>query len=182
MAMPIVRRCLPPLRRLLAERAGVTAVEAALVLPPFLLMAFGILEVALLYFAAATLEGQVGEASRQIRTGAVQQSGDPTQAFRDLLCDNLGGLVACSDVIVDVRRYDNFTNVSYPPYFDDEAQEEGAQFTPGAPGDIVVVRVAYRWRILTPFLSEFLGDGGGRTKLLSASSVFRNEPYLGPLN
>jgi hypothetical protein len=46
----------------------------------------------------------------------------------------------------------------------------------------VVVRTAYRWRILTPFLAEYLGDGGGSTKLLSASAVFRNEPYEGPLN
>ncbi len=84
-------------------------------MPPFIFMAFGIIEVALLYFVAATLEGQVGQASRQIRTGNVQGSGDPQQAFRDALCGTLGGLVTCSDVIIAVRRYSSFANVSYPP-------------------------------------------------------------------
>jgi Flp pilus assembly protein TadG len=182
MKMSIARRCLDATRRFLRARGGVTAIEAALVMPAFLFMAFGIVEVALLYFVAATLEGQVGQASRQIRTGNVQATTDPEQAYRDLLCGNLGGLVTCSDVIIDVRRYSSFGAITYPPYFDDDGEEQGAQFTPGAPGDIVVVRTAYRWRILTPFLAEFLGDGGGPTKLLSATSVFRNEPFQGPLN
>jgi Flp pilus assembly protein TadG len=182
MASSLVHRVGVAFRRFVRACAGVTAIEAALVMPPFLFVAFGIIEVALLYFVAATLEGQVSQASRQIRTGNVQQAGDPQQAFRDLLCGNLGGLVTCSDVIVDVRRYGSFGAVSYPPYFDDEGDADDAQFTPGAPGDIVVVRVAYRWQILTPFLAEFLGDGGGRTKLLAASTVFQNEPYQGALN
>ena len=176
------QRCLAALKRFARACAGVTAIEAALVMPAFLFTAFGIIEVALLYFVAATLEGQVSQASRQIRTGNVQQSGDPQAAFRALLCGNLGGLVTCSDVIIDVRRFGSFGAVSYPPYFDNDGEADNAQFTPGAPGDIVVVRVAYRWRILTPFLAEFLGDGGGATKLLAASTVFQNEPYQGALN
>ena len=181
MAFPTARRCRDAIRRLLTERSGVTAIEAALIMPPFIFMVFGILEVALLYFVAATLEGQVGQASRQIRVGLVQAAEDQQQAFRDALCGNLGGLMACSDVIIDVRRFSNFTSVDYPSYFNKDGEQENNQFLPGAPGDIVVVRVAYRWRILTPFLAQFLGDGGGSTKLLAATSVFRNEPYQGPL-
>ena len=177
-----LRRCLAAVRRFLRARDGVTAIEAALVMPPFIFMAFGIIEVALLYFVAATLEGQVGQASRQIRIGSVQGAGDPQVAFRNALCDTLGGLLRCDDVVIDVRRYSSFAAVTYPSYFDADGQQQNAQFAPGAPGDIVVVRVAYRWQILTPLLSEFLGDGGGQTKLLAASTVFRNEPYQGPLN
>lgn len=182
MGQSILRRCRAALARFARACAGVTALEAALVMPAFLFTAFGIIEVAMLYFVAATLEGQVGQASRQIRTGNVQSSANPQQAFRDLLCGNLGGLIACSDVIVDVRKFSSFGSVAYPPFFNDEGEEDDAKFLPGAPGDIVVVRVAYRWRILTPFLAEFLGDGGGSTKLLAASTVFRNEPYEGPLS
>lgn len=181
MALSIFRRCRAALARFRRARDGVTAVEAALVMPAFLLAAFGIIEVAMLYFVAATLEGQVGEASRQIRTGNVQQSADPQQAFRDLLCGRLGGLISCADVIVDVRKFGSFGSVTYPPYYDEDGEEDGAQFIPGAPGDIVVVRVAYRWRLLTPFLGYMLGDNGGSTKLLTAGTVFRNEPYQGPL-
>jgi Flp pilus assembly protein TadG len=181
MAQSLVGCIRAALGRFRRARDGVTAIEAALVLPPFLFTAFGIIEVAMLYFVAATLEGQVGQASRQIRTGNVQLAADPQQAFRDLLCGNLGGLIACEDVIIDVRRYDGFGSVDYPSYVDDDGEPEDNQFAPGDPGEIVVVRVTYRWRILTPFLAEFLGDGGGMTKRLSAGSVFRNEPFQGPV-
>ena len=36
-------------------RLGVTAIETALIMPPFLLMCFGIIEVAMLYFVATAL-------------------------------------------------------------------------------------------------------------------------------
>jgi len=162
-------------------RRGVTAIEAALVMPAFALMTFGIIETAMLYFAAAALEGQVGEASRQIRTGNVQKSGDPAAEFRNLLCDQLGGLVRCSDVIIDVRRFNSFNSVNYPPYVDEDGMPSDASFTPGGPGDVVLVRVTYRWQILTPFLAYHLGDGGTSSKQLQALAVFRNEPYEGAL-
>ena len=163
-------------------RRGVTAVEAALVMPAFVLMTFGIIETAMLYFAAAALEGQVGEASRQIRTGKVQKSGDPNAQFRSLLCDKLGGLVRCDDVVIDVRRFNNFNSVDYPVYVDENGMPIGATFTPGGPGDVVLVRVTYRWQILTPFLGQYLGDGGTTTKKLQSLAVFRNEPYEGAIN
>jgi len=161
-------------------RSGVTAIEAALVMPPFLLLSFGIIEVSLLYLAASTLEGQVGFAARQIRTGNVQNAADPIGEFEQMIC---GGqtFIKCEKLIIDVRNFASFSDVTYPSYFNADGDPENNLFDPGGAGDTVLVRVAYQWNILTPFLAPYLGDGGG-TKLLHSAAVFRTEPYDGPIN
>jgi Flp pilus assembly protein TadG len=176
-AVDRVRRLARAAGRFAANRRGVTALEVALILPLFLFVIFGIVEVAMLYFVAAALEGQVGEASRQVRTGNVQASGDPLGSFRTLLCGPIAIVVDCARLIVDVRRYDSFAVVEYPEYIDEEGEPDDTQFLPGGAQDIVVVRVSYDWSILTPGLRLYLGDGGGPVKRLAATAVFRNEPF-----
>jgi Flp pilus assembly protein TadG len=164
-------------RRLFRSKSGLTAVEVALVLPPFILLTFGIIETAMLYFIATSLEGQVAAAGRQIRTGNVQAGGSPIDEFKNLLCGGLGGLIDCDNVVLDVRNYPNWSNVTYPSFLDEDGNPSGNTFSPGGPGNIVVVRVAYRWTILTPFLGEFFGDAGGQSKQLHSAAAFRNEPF-----
>lgn len=161
-------------------RRGVTALEAALVLPPFFVLTFGIFELSTMFFAAATLEGQVGEAARQIRTGAVQSSGDPTGTFSTLLCQNLSTMMTCGDVVIDVRRYDDFGDVNYPDFVDSDGAADNNQFLPGGPGDVVLVRVAYRWQFMTPMIGHLLGEGSSNSKQLVSTSVFMNEPFGNP--
>jgi len=161
-------------------RRAVTAVEVALVMPMFAFTCFAVIETAILYFVATTLEGRIAEASRQIRTGNVQGAEDPLTAFREILCGETGSLVACDDVVLDVRSFGDFASVDYPGYVDEAGAAENAQFQPGGPGDVVLVRATYRWRIITPFLAYALADSGN-IKYLSALAVFRNEPYAGPI-
>ncbi|MDP6563683.1 MAG: pilus assembly protein [Alphaproteobacteria bacterium] len=162
-------------------RAGVTAIEAALVMPAFLLMCFGIIEVSLMYFVATTLEGQVALASRQVRTGNVQQEGDPLEAFRTLLCSG-APFVDCDRLVLDVRNYGSFGEIEYPEYTDEEGEASNNEFLPGASGDIVLVRISYRWEVTTPFLQHYLADSGSSSKTLNAAAVFQNEPYEGAIN
>jgi len=165
------------LSRFARARDGLTAIETGLIMPLFLLMCFGLIEVGMLYFTGAALEGQVAEASRQIRTGNVQQAANPETAFRDILCNGGFGLVSCDDVIIDVRTFSNFGAVNYPSYYDEDGNPSGETFTPGGSGEVVLVRVALHWELFTPLLSELLGDAGGQSKLLTGSAIFRNEPY-----
>jgi len=165
------------LRRLLASKRGLTAIETALVMPVFILLSFGIIETAMLYFIATSLEAQTAAAGRQIRTGSVQAAADPLQAFKDVLCGGLGGLIECNKVILDVRSYSSFGGVAYPSFLNPDGTPNNPQFQTGGPGDIVIVRVIYQWQILTPFLGQFFGDDGGQTKRLSSAAAFKNEPY-----
>jgi hypothetical protein len=49
------------------------------------------------------------------------------------------------------------------------------QFSPGNPGDIVVVRVMYLWPVFTAPLLANLSNGN---RLIMASSAFQNEAYI----
>ena len=127
-----------------------------------------------------SFEAMVAEASRQIRTGNVQDSANPQAAFAALLYGNLQNLIACENVVIDVRRFASFSTVNYPEYVDTDGNAANAQFVPGNPGDVVLVRVTYRWQLLTPFLDHLMADTGS-TKFLGAAALFRNEPYRGPI-
>ena len=148
-----------------------------MILPLFLFIMFGIFEVAMLYFVAAALEGQVAEASRQIRTGTVQKADDPLEAFRELLCGPLEMAINCDRVVIDVRKYTSFSLVEYPDYVDEDGEGDENAFTPGDAREIVVVRASYRWNLLVPGMGLYLGDNGASYKTLRSAAVFRNEPF-----
>jgi Flp pilus assembly protein TadG len=65
------------LGRLAKERRGAITVEYALLALPFFTILFAIIETGYIFFAAILIEGATAEASRQIRTGAVQQAALP---------------------------------------------------------------------------------------------------------
>ena len=170
-------------RRFLGASGGATALEFALVIPPFILMTFGILETTLVMFVATQLEASVQSAARQIRTGNVQGATDPLDTFKTLMCQKFELVASCDDqLVIDVRRFDDFQSVDFPPFVDQNGQANGNTFTPGAAGDIVLVRVTYNWQIKTPMLGRLLADDGVSRKMLMATAAFRNEPYNGPLN
>ena len=167
---------------LMGDIRGAVAIEFALVMLPFCLLIFGIIEIAILYMAAMSLEDAVSTAGRQIRTGIVQSSGNSAaqlQMFREKFCNEVATVVACNDKLtIDVRSFTSFSSVTFTPLIDEDTGElVPTTFTPGAGGTINLVRVAYSYKIMTPLLGQFLGDGSNNTKILEASTVFRNEPF-----
>lgn len=165
------------LRRLKGEERGAAAVEMAMLMVPFFTIFFAMIETGYMYLTAVIIEGATAEASRQVRTGAVQQSGAPITIFRQLLCTNIYGIIPCDELQVDVRNFAQFGGAGGPAM---TGSGTGNAFSPGAAGDIIVVRVAYKVEFITPFLSEILSLGGGDgSRLLISSSAFRNEPFDG---
>lgn len=158
-------------------RAGVTAVEFALIAPAFFAMMFGIVESSIMYYLATSMEGEVQVAARQIRTGVVQGSADPVDAFQDLLCTNLSGLMDCEAVVIDVRTFPDFGAFDRPRLIDDDGNPQNESFDPGSAGDVVLVRIAYRYNIVTPMLSHLFYGGGDGFVDLYAAAAFQNEPY-----
>lgn len=176
--MRIQSLLLAPVRRFIEARAGVTAVEFALIAPSFLMMLFGTLESSIMYYIATSMEGEVQIAARQIRTGNVQNADDPLAAFRSALCSNLGNLAACESVVIDVRTFPDFGAMDRPPLIDEDGNPQNENFSPGGGGDVVLVRIAYRYPVMTPFLGQFIGGGGGHFDFYAAAA-FQNEPYDG---
>lgn len=175
----LMRNFMAAIRRLGGDRRGITSVEIAMLALPFLTILFAIIETGYMFFLAILLEGATADAARQIRTGNVQQSGSPLAQFQSILCARLWGMIACpANVIIDVRNFSRFDD-AVPAMAADQA---GSTFAPGNPGDVVVVRVAYSWHFVTPFLETALANADGGTRTFIASAAFRNEPYAGPLN
>jgi Flp pilus assembly protein TadG len=167
-------------RRFGVACGGSSIVEFALVVPPFLLMMMGILEISMVLFVSVHLEGSVHEAARQIRTGNVQNAASPIGEFRTILCGRLEVVLDCDGrLVIDVRPFNQFNSITFAPFYDENGEAQGNGFSPGTAGEIVLVRVAYNWNITTPLLGKLLADDGVSRKVILAAAAFRNEPFNG---
>jgi len=175
-------KLMAPARRFARAQDGATAVEFALVAAPFLALIFAIIETALVFFAGQTLETAATDAARLIMTGQAQTAGYSQSDFKTAVCNRLaGGLFDCTNgVYVDVKTYSSFTSINTaPPIVNGKLDTSNMTYTPGGPGNIVVVRLYYQWPIIVSMLGDNLANLNGNQRLLMATSVFRNEPYGG---
>jgi Flp pilus assembly protein TadG len=177
----------PRLSRFLARFAhterGATAIEFALVSLPMLMMIFGLLELALVFMVMTTLDSATERASRQIRTGQFQNGAITNMgAFKDLICARMTWLTSqCpAQVSLDVRTFKTYADMAAVPAVNPATFNTVTPcFSPGQPGDKVLVRVYFAWTLFTPLLDaplENMGAGSGK-RLLSSTTAFINEPY-----
>ena len=166
-------------RRFSGDRRGAAALEFALVATPFFMLLFGILEIALIFFASAVIEDGVAEAARDIRTGQLQTAGQNEADFRAIICQRIDAVADCGRLRVDVRRFEDFASTDFtaPQDEDGELDDSGFQFDPGQAGDVVVVRVFYDWPLLGPGMINGLSNMPGNRRLISSATAFRNEPF-----
>lgn len=167
-------------RRFVRHEEGATAIEFGIVAAPFLGLMFAIMETALVFFASQTLETAVADSARLIMTGQAQQAGYSQQQFKDQVCNRIKGLFDCqTGMWIDVKTYDTFGSISNdkPIGSDGKLQTSNFGYTPGGPGQIVVVRIMYEWPVFASVLNFSLADLSGSKRLLIATAAFRNEPY-----
>lgn len=183
-------------RRLMAGRAarrfarhqdGAAAVEFALVAVPFLALLFALLETALVFFAGQTLEAAVTDSARLILTGQAQTGVSPTtgivgysqQDFKNAVCARIYGLFDCANgVYVSVQTYSSFGSASTAaPVVNNKLDTTNLPFNMGNPCAIVVTQLYYQWPIYVSLLGNNLSNLNGGYRLLTATAVFRNEPY-----
>lgn len=187
-------------RRLRDDCTGATAVEFAIVSVPFLGLLFAIFQTSLAFFMQQGLTVAVGTAARQVLIGQVQSNASITtwQNFRDqVICPPAPAtslwpsFMTCANLVVDVRPAASFTsttsNSTNASFLFDGT---GARFQPGCQGEIVVVRAAYPMPIYLPIITAGSVGGpvntntsgqtsynGRMVQMLTAASVFRNEPF-----
>ena len=172
------------LRQFLGSESGVTAIEFAMVAPPFIALMMAIFEVAIMLFSEYVIEHGVGKAARMIRTGEVQTLELSKSEFKTLVCGNLASYLGCADNLhVDVRKFTDFAAVSLPAPLTAEGQLSSAvttdsNYEPGDPFDVVVVRVYYAWSLFAPGLT-YMANMADDKRLLSGGAAFRNEPFGG---
>jgi Flp pilus assembly protein TadG len=163
---------------------GAVAVEFAIIATPFIALILATVQTALAFFAGQVLESAVADSSRAILTGSAQNAGLTQSGFASLVCTKIQTLFNCSNLMIDVRTATSFSaaNTSMPTLtFDANGNPTNSwSYSPGSPGDIVVMCVMYQWPVFLGPLGLSLSNEGNGNLLLMATAVFKNEPYTGP--
>lgn len=161
------------------DRKGATAVEFALIAGPFFFFLTALVEVAAIFFAATVIENAVLETAREIRTGQVQAGGMDADGFRDAVCDRVEVIADCGRLEFDVRVFQDFDTSGAPDALGDngELDTDNMGYDPGDAGDIVMVRVFYRWPLLMPNFMGQMANMPRNERLITSATVFRNEPW-----
>jgi Flp pilus assembly protein TadG len=167
------------LRRFRRNRRGSAAVEFALVAPVFFALLFAIIETGIVFFASQVLETVTQDSARMIMTGQAQTGGYTQSQFKTYVCGKISVLFDCvNGIYVDVKSYPGFSSVSISDPIDASKNfVPPNNYSPGGPGDIVVVRLFYQWPLIVTGLGYNISNLSGSKRLLSATAAFRNEPY-----
>ena len=160
------------------QQDGAAAVEFAMVAAPFLAMVFAIIETAIVFFAGQALETAAADSARLIMTGQAQNAGYDQTKFKEAVCAKIYGLFNCSGgLLVDVKSYTSFASVPLTKPITNSVLDTAVGYSPGAPGDIVVVKLMYQWPVYVSLLGLNLSDLTGGKRLLISTVAFRNEPF-----
>lgn len=155
------------------DERGAAAIEFAFVAPVLFFALLSLVEIGMLAMMSSGLDNAVVEASRRIRTGRADAA-TSAQTFEDQICANLGGsLNACRErLVTSVDKFTSFGGanavISTPP--DDSFDKGGA-------GDIIIVKVDYRWPLMSPFIATGYDRQGPLEVTLGSRNAFKNEPF-----
>lgn len=197
--MPLFRYARAPAALLASfwrNRKGVTAIEFGLISAPLFGLIFAIMQSSLAFFMQQGIRAALDVAARQVLTGEAANNTAIVDgpSFRDqLICGKgvLPSFVTCANIVIDIRAASSFSslgandvNASFMP--------SGAQYNAGQPCQIMIVRAAYPMPSFLPMitwggsynlvtnLTGLTTYNGQLVKMLTAASVFRNEPYVPP--
>ena len=152
------------LRALRRDPSGTNMVEAAIITPLLLLLTFGIVDFATLFYTYLALENGVSQATRFAVTG--NQAPDP---------NNPGQLLSRGDSIISAMR-DATPTLTIPTNaftFSHMPQGSGSWAGgTGGPGDVEKVAVDYTWTLMTPLMRPFFANGQIQ---LHVESAMKNE-------
>jgi len=175
------RRLTQQISRFVGTQRGATAVEFALIAPPFLATLVAILEVTLFLFAQQVLQNAAVEAGRLFMTGQAQNAGTTQTQFQNQVCPMVSALFTCNSLMINVQTYTSVGSASASaPALTFNAQGQVTNswsFNPGTPGELMVVQLIYEWPIISgPFGYVLPNLGNGHTEIMGVSA-FRVEPY-----
>ncbi len=175
---PAFRRSLR--RGLWRAQDGSAAIEFGIVALPFLFMLFAVLEMALIFTVDSVLDNAAVETGRLVRTGQVSAQAMTREQFKDELCDRMSifesSCRAEGTTTIDVRVVPQFDTPLDNPADDGDIQAGETSYTPGDPGNLILMRVWYRHPIFTAFLAPGMQEQANGYRLLASTTAFRNEP------
>ena len=172
--------------RFLGDRRGSTALEFAILAVPFALLVFAILESCISFAGQEVMANITDDVARQLRTGQ-KKTADMTEAtLKDMICSRLEIMVAkdCPGLEVDLRKYDTFAAAAAAGFNIQDRKivltgTTPTTFTvsPGPAESINMLRVFYRWPVMTDLMASSMANLEGGKTLHFASITWQNEPF-----
>jgi len=169
--------------RFLKNRNGGAAMEFAIVSIPLFALILASLQTAIVFFEQQALQTATTKAARQLMTGNAQQASDTASQYQNVVCGYATSFT-CANIMVDVESASSYSSISTAPlaltYNGSGQVTNSFSYSPGGPGDIVILRVMYNWPVITGPLGFNIGGTNGAAPgnfLLVGTAVFKNEPY-----
>jgi Flp pilus assembly protein TadG len=175
----------PLLVRFARNSTGSVAIEFSLLVIPFSLLLFAILESCISFAGSQLLANATDDVARQLRTGQLKAATITQESVRKAICDQLEVIVAdgCPGLKIDLRKYDTFKEaadmriVYVGSGSDQELAASNFAFTPGKSMTKNMLRVFYEWPVMTDFMRKAMSNLKGGKTLHYASVTWQNEPF-----
>jgi Flp pilus assembly protein TadG len=169
-------------RLFLRNKGGATAIEFVALAIPFALLVFAILESCLSFAGQQVLANATDDIARQLRTGQIRAAEMNQTELERRLCDQME-LLAPGDcrtnLEVDLRKFNTFAEAANVrlQLKDGDIDTTGFAVQPGASGTINMLRVFYRWPVITDLMRSSMSNLNGGKTLHFASTTWQNEPF-----
>lgn len=167
----------------LRNRSGSTAIEFTLLSIPFALLVFAILETCISFASQQVMANITDDIAREIRTGQLKPGPQLTEAaLKQRICDRLDIIVAedCPGLEVDLREFPTFAAAAAVRIQLVDGDIDTTNFYPPTPGksmSINMLRVFYRWPVITDFMSKLMSNLNDGKTLHFATVTWKNEPF-----
>ncbi|MBS3648650.1 pilus assembly protein [Pseudaminobacter sp. 19-2017] len=170
------------LARFVRNRGGATSIEFAMLALPFSLMLFAILESCISFAGQQMLANATDYVARQLRTGQVKAAEMSKPKLEQMICDQINILIDnnCPGLIVDLREFPSFqaaAQVKIKFTNDRDIDTTGFDVKPGPSMSKNMLRVFYKWPVMTDLMRLAMSNLKGGYTLHFATATWQNEPF-----
>lgn len=165
------------LRRLGRNSDGTALIEFALLGPAFLALLVAILQTGVVFLFQQTLQTATTQTARLIMTGQAQTQKISSATFLKDVCSAAGNVFDCSKLSANIQTFTTFSGMQTTNPVSGGTFTQPNNYSLGGPGDIVLVQIFYQLPVVTAPLGYTMANTSNGNALLTATAVFRNEPY-----
>ncbi|MEO9613766.1 MAG: TadE/TadG family type IV pilus assembly protein [Nitratireductor sp.] len=168
--------------RFARNRDGAVAIEFVALALPFSMLVFAILESCISFAGQQVLTSATDNVARQVRTGQLKAGGLNEALLKQKICDQIEIIVAagCPGLEVDLREFATFeeaSKVRIKMTSDKDIDTSEFDVDPGPSLSKNMLRVFYRWPVMTDFMRKSLSNLKDGKTLHFATATWQNEPF-----
>lgn len=167
--------------RFLGDRRGNALEFVALVLP-FSFLIFAILESCISFAGQEVMANATEDIARKLRTGQIKAADVDEVKLKKLICDELEIIVAndCPGLLVDLREFPSFAAAAAVKIKFTAAKDidtTGFAVDPGPSTSKNMLRVFYKWPVMTDFMRTMMSSLPDGKTLLFTTVTWQNEAF-----